>query len=468
MSLLSSVRSRVARLASKPPREIAMFFVTSMASRALGIASQILQVAIVVKAVGAEAFGFWVTLTSVMGFIAFADMGLGLGAQNRLAETLARQTPESQAEARTVFGTALGFLTAVAIVVGPACVVIVQRLDFASLFNLTDPATIVAAPGAALAVLLPFCATIPLGMAQRLAFARQEGWMFNLAQGVGSVLSLAGVWVAARAGLGLTTIALAGQAGVLLSLLVLLVVLLRRVGWLAVWRLPMRAGVLGDLLRVGGAFGIQQVMGTVLFCLPPIIISTSLGAAAVTPYNLLQRIFNLFAVVQNSFMLPLWPAYSKARALGEYARMRTLMWRSFWVSLGLCVVPMGIASLLSPWIVRHWVGGQATGVTWPLVGLLFAWNAVVFLQQPFGYLLSGVSQVKRVTYYNIASVAVSIPLMYWLVRDWGAPGVVLGLILGGLPFCCVGSFIEARRYLKQTTETPSPMVMPPKPVLSST
>ena len=51
-------------------------------------------------------------------------------------------------------------------------------------------------------------------------------------------------------------------------------------------------------------------------------------------------------------------------------------------------------------IINLWVGHQTEQPILPstaLIYLLFAWNAIVLIQQPFGYLLAGVSHVKRLT-----------------------------------------------------------------------
>ena len=43
--------------------------------------------------------------------------------------------------------------------------------------------------GAVTAALLYFCINFPMGLAQRLSYARQKGWMHNLCQAAASVAS---------------------------------------------------------------------------------------------------------------------------------------------------------------------------------------------------------------------------------------------------------------------------------------
>ncbi len=455
MSARANLLSRLRKKLARPPRELALFFVTSVGARVLGIVCQLLQVALVVKVLGAEAFGFWMSLNGLVALVAFADLGLGMGAQNRLAEIFAHDSPRSREDARAVFGGAFYVLAGIAVLLALALWAVVAFADLPAIFGLRDPAVAAAAPGAALVIGLLFCAGFPVALSQRLAFARQRGWTYNCAQALGSLLALASVALAVRAGQGLVVITLAGQGALLLANTVLLALQLRELGWLALWRLPLRLAPMRELLGVGAFFGVQQILTTVLFTLPTLVLSTTLGAAAVTPYNLIQRVFNLFAVVQNAFMLPLWPAYSKAKARGEFAGMRRTLRNSVRATLGLTLLPMVVAAPFVPALVEVWVGGEAVGVTPALVALLCVWNALVYLLQPFSFLLAGVSELRRITFYSALSAAAGAALMMLLVRPYGAPGVALGLILGFLPFNFIGCVLETRRYLDAALSAPA-------------
>jgi len=446
------------RIGDRPPRALAMFFVTSIASRGVGVACQLLQVPIVVKSLGAEAFGLWMTFVTLSGLVIFADFGLGIGVQNRLAELFAHDSRRDRAQARAFFGSAFLFLCAVGLVVAVVCYLVNLRLDHARLFDLRDPAVVSAAPLAALVTALSFCAGFPLGLAQRLAYARQQGWACNLAQAGGSLVSLIAVALACHLGWGLAAIVIAGQGSLFLANLALLVAQLGRLRWLAVWRYRLRPVLVRQLVGIGACFGALQVLNTILFTLPQIIISTQLGAAAVTPFNLLQRLYNLFSVVQNAFMLPLWPAYSKAKARREFDWMRRTLRRSFLATVFFSVLPLLAGAACAPWIIRLWVGHEVEGLTSMLVLALCAWNALVLLQQPYSFLLSGVSEIRRTTLYSIVSAAIALALMYALVKPLGAAGVALGLVLGFLPFSFLGTVVETRRYLRAPApDAPAPL-----------
>jgi O-antigen/teichoic acid export membrane protein len=206
---------------------------------------------------------------------------------------------------------------------------------------------------------------------------------------------------------------------------------------------------------------VQQVLSLVLFSLPPVIISSQLGAAAVTPYNLVQRLFNLFAMVQNAFLLPLWPAWSQARARGEFEWMRKALHHAVRATLLGCIAPLLLLAGSAPLIIKLWVGAAAVPPA-SLIWLLAAWNALTFLQQPYLFLLVAVSEMRRTAVYCALSAVLSTGLMFALARPLGVGGVVLGLVLGSLPFNFAGNVLAARRYLR----APLPLAAPnPVPAL---
>jgi O-antigen/teichoic acid export membrane protein len=109
---------------------------------------------------------------------------------------------------------------------------------------------------------------------------------------------------------------------------------------------------------------------------------------------------------------------------------------------------MAVATLAAGPIIRAWVGHGAVMPSADLIGLMFLWNVVIFVQQPFGYLLAGFSEVKRTTWYALASAATCGVCMAWLVHPLGPKGVVLGLILGTVPFNLLGNMFEAWKLVR--------------------
>jgi O-antigen/teichoic acid export membrane protein len=444
MKLFDLVRQRASRLSGRS-RAVGFFFATSLGARALGIGCQLLQVPLAMRALGSEAFGLWMTLTSIGNVIAFADFGVGQGAQNKLAEAFASERREA---ARELWDTTLVFFGAVGLVLAVVALGLSRTIDVVSLFNLIDPGVQREARSAVDITLFLFCLGFPLGLAQRLAYSRQLGWMHNVVLAFASAGSLVGVAWAAHQHWRLPALIAVSQVPVLLGNAGLMLWQLGQLGWSNVGRLRWNPSAMRDLIGLGAYFGIQQAQLVMFISLPQVIISTNLGAAAVTPYNLAQRFFNLFAVAQNAFMLPLWPAYSDAHARKDFAWIRRTLFLSLGATALLTLLPMAVGAMFAQPVLGAWVGNAAALPSAGLIWLLYFWNAAMFIEQPFGYLLAGISEVKRLTFYSVVSAGASICLMFLLVHEHGQEGVVLGMIIGFMPFLLFGNIAEIVRVFR--------------------
>jgi O-antigen/teichoic acid export membrane protein len=441
--LVSRSKDRFGKSSSRA-KSIGLFFVSSLFARGVGAFCQLLQVPIAIKALGNEAFGLWISLMSISYLITFADFGLGQGTQNKLAEAFATGRRDAQ---RELFVNAFIALTAIGAVLYLIGSISLRAVDFSALFHIHSPDVRMATPGAVKAVLLFFCVNFPLGLAQRLSYARQKGWMHNISQAAAGVASVIGIAVAAHMGAGLIGIIVVAQTTAVVGNATLLLLQFLQLGWIGRLGARLKGSTVRELLGLGGFFALQQILNVVLFALPQVIISTSMGAAAVTSYNLAQRFFNVFAIVQSAFMLPLWPAYSEAVGRLEFGWIRRTLVKSIKATVLFSVVPMAIGSLFARPLIEVWVGGRADLPTPMLTWMLFAWNAAVFLQQPFGYMLAGISEVRRLTAYAVVGTVVSTVLMAVLVGPLGQAGVVMGLLGGFVPFYLAGSAYEAVRVL---------------------
>jgi len=429
----------------KRERSILAFFATSLASRGLGIGCQLLQVPIALHLLGNEAFGLWVTLFSLGFILAFTDFGVGLGVQNKIAEALGRG---DEPAARRIFLTGLVFLVGVMLLLLAVVVPVCLFADLAGMLRITDPAVAAATGPAILVVAIIWCANIPLGLGQRLAYGAQLGWAHNVAQTVSQVALLAGVAVGAWLHVGLTTFfVLTFATGALVNLGFLLF-MLRRLGWLRLSLRQFEPPLLRELSQLGIFFFLQQIATMVLFSAPPLILSATLGAAEVTPFNLTQRVLNLFMVVANAVLLPVWPAYTEAKARGDWTWIQRTLWRSVGIVTALAVLPMIAVGSFVPAIIAWWTRGEAALPPMSLVWLLIAWNAVTVLQQPFGFLLAGLSKVRRATVYSLLSVVAALTAKYLLIPRLGVNALPIGLLLGFVPFIFLGNIVESLLILR--------------------
>jgi O-antigen/teichoic acid export membrane protein len=424
--------------AKKREHSILAFFATSLASRGLGIGCQFLQVPIALRFLGNEAFGLWVTLSSLGFILSYSDFGIGLGVQNQVAESLGRG---DNTRARQVFVTGLAFLVGVMGVLLAVLVPFCLLANVAGMLHIADPAVAASTRSAILVVTLVWCLNVPLGLGQRVAYGAQLGWMHNAAATCSQVLMLVATAVGAWAKVGMATFFVLTFAGSAVVNLIFLIYLLHRLRWLQMRRSDFHLPYLRELSGLGIYFFFQQIATMVLFTMPPLILSATMGAAAVTPFNLAQRVLNLFTVVTNAVLLPIWPAYAEAKAQSDWNWIRRTLIRSLLVVMAAAVVPMFLVAPFLPKVIHWWT--KAAQLPSPsLIWLLVVWNALTVIQQPFGYLLAGISKVRRATLYSVLSTVTALIAIFVLIPHCGVNALPLGLIIGFVPFILSGNALE--------------------------
>lgn len=441
--------------AQRRERSILTFFASSIASRGIGIACQFALVPIALRHLGTAAFGLWITLNSLSFIMACSDFGIGLGVQNQIAEALGQSDHK---RARSVFVTAMAALIGItgillAILV-PACLL----LDTAKLLHITDPALAAAATPAILVVMLLWCFNAPLGLGQRLAYGAQLGWMHNACTTITQVWTLLAVAAGAWLNVGITSFFIITFAGSALINLIFLAVLLRRLGWWDLRTAEFHRPYLRELSSLGFFFFLQQIASIVLFTAPPLILAGALGTAAVTPFNLVQRVLNLFSVVTNAALIPIWPAYAEAKAQNDWPWIRRTLNRSLLVVIGVAVIPMLAVGPFVQQLIHWWTAWSGKENVMPstsLIWLLIAWTAVNTLQQPFGYLLAGISKVRRATVYSILTAVTALVAIFLLIPHQGQNALPLGLIIGFVPFIFLGNVLETIVILREAHRRPA-------------
>ena len=419
----------------KRDRSILAFFATSLAQRGIGIICNFAQVPIALHYLGSEAFGLWVTLMTLNLIVSSSDFGIGLGVQNRIAEALGA---DDSGHARKVFVTGLCSLLGIMVLL-IVTIPLFVFIDISRLLRLTDPEL----TSSLLWIAGIWCLNIPLGLGQRLAQASQLGWMSNIASSVSQLLMLAIVSIAAWLKIAVSTFFVLTFGSSTVIALLLLLYLLRHLGWLDLRLSEFRSALLGDISRLGILFFIQQLSAIVMFSLPLLILSVNLGSAAVTSYNLVQRDLNLFMIVTTAFLLPLWPAYADAKVKSEWPWIRRTMLRSLFLVCCVAILPMIAVGPFVQTIVYWWTGSGDVVPPQSLIWLLIAWNALSVFQQPFGFLLVGLSEIKRVTVCSLLSAMSSLAMILFLIPKLGVNAVPIGLIVGFVPFILCGSVFEA-------------------------
>jgi len=429
-------------------RRIAMTGVATMGARGVAVVTSLVGTPLAFRYLGAERYGVWMTLTAIIGVMGFADLGIGNGVVNTIAQAYGRS---DRGMAQRYLTSALALLTVLAVLICFVGVSSYPYIPWTRVFN--DPSRALTDEGAKtfLVLFTWFLVNLPLGIVARVQSGFQEAYWTQLIAAGGSVISLAALAIAILARESLPVLVFASTFGTALAVLFNGYILFRRRPWLLPRWKAFDGHSVKMIFRLGLMFFLLQIAGSVGYTSDNIIISQILGPHAVSVFSVPHKLFSIVSVIVGIVLGPMWPAYGEAIARGDLNWVRKTFWTSCRLLLMLIVPVCLILALAGPWIIRIAVG-KSLAVPHSLFVVLAAWGVVASASNLMTVLLNGASRLRGQAVIAVISGAINLALSILLTRRFGVIGVCLGSIISQLFISIPGNIVLVRGFLSEMVE----------------
>lgn len=395
---------------------------------------------------GTEKFGLWMTISSVVALISIADMGIGSGLMNAVAQAQGKDDIQG---IRNQIGAGYVLLTALAVLMVLIFFVAEPFINWRALFNIKEDLYYKDVTQTIAVFVILFAISMPASVAIKVLMGLQMGFFANLWIAAGSFAGLGAVLFVIHVEGGLPSLAAATIAPTIMAgIFAGLYLLGKQKPYLKPQFREFSFRHIKLLASTSGLFFILQISGLIAFQSDYMIVSYYLGPEAVALYAVAFKLFTIPSVCISIFLSALWPAYAEANSRGDM----NWIYKSFKKSLrysAIIAVPMSIVILiLGPWIIRYWVGDQIKP-TWGLLVGLFAWSILTILGGNFSALMNGLGVIKFQTVASVAMAMASIILSIWLVKIIGVSGVVWGSVISLTFVLYLPSFFYLKKYFKK-------------------
>ena len=369
---------------------------------------------------GKERFGLWLTLSSFIAWFAVADLGLANSLVNALSTADGK---DDRLRARQAVASVFWMVTAIAIAAVLLCLSVAPLVPWARIFNVESPRAVAEITPAVIAVLI-FCALrLPASIVGSIYLAYQEGYVYQIWNGLSGLLAAFGLWAAIRLQAGLPWLCAAFLGAMLLADLVSAIHMFRsRRNWLAPLPRHFDWPRAKWLMRRGAQFWIAQTSTILLLQTDLVIVSWLFGASEVTGYGTALRLFTLVGAVQTAFVAPLWAAYGEASASGDAAWVSRTFKRSIRVSL-LWAVPATIVMFAAmPWLFGFLVPADVT-TSAPLRLAMMITEIINSITRCIAMLLNGLGAPRTLAIIGPTGGLANIVLSLCWGKMIGTPGV---------------------------------------------
>lgn len=375
-------------------------------------------------------FGIWLTVSAVLNWFNFFDLGLGNGMRNRFAEAKAAGNTKLAA---IYVSTTYALLIGIAILLAIAFITSHFFVDWSVVFE-APPQLKNDVNKMVFVLALLFCPQFFLQLIKMVVTADQRPAVANLLNTIVNVLHLLALYVLIAFGQGsLYKLALAiGSINVAVPLVASIVFFTTQYREFAPRLRYVDFSHSRSLMGLGFVFFIMQGAALVVFMTDNLIITKVLGPEEVPAYNIAFRYFNLLLVFFGLVTTPFWSAFTEAYVQKDMSWIQNVMKKLFgaWA----IVAATGIAMyLVSPFVFHFWIGDEI--IIPKLLSLtMMLWVLASTGLSIFGTFLSGIGKLRLSLYHSVLIMIINIPLSIWLAKipALGSAGVMIATLFGVL------------------------------------
>jgi O-antigen/teichoic acid export membrane protein/glycosyltransferase involved in cell wall biosynthesis len=404
---------------------------TSILIKCVSIAISFLLIPLTLNYLNPVKYGIWLTITSVIGWFAFFDLGLGNGLRNKLAEAFAKNNNEL---ARTYISTSYAILTIIIGIVYVLFITVFPFINWGAIMN-TPPEMNEEINRLIFIVFSFFSLQFIIKLISMILKADQRPSMSGGINTLASLLSLIIVFVITKTTSGSILWLSVGisAANIIAPLIATVWFFSKNYRHLIPSIKYVDFKSAKDLMGLGFLFFIMQFAGLILFATDSFIIEQLYGPEEVTPYNIAFKYFSIITMGFTIITAPFWTAYTDAYHKQDFKWIRRITRKLsiFWLLLVLGVIVMLLFSNL---FYKIWVGDQVK-IPFILSFSMAIWVLISTWTSIFGNFLSGVEKIRLSLYHSVIVIFINIPLSIFLAKylDLGSTGVILGTCICVLP-----------------------------------
>ena len=397
----------------------------SLIIKGLSIFISLFGVPLTIHYINPTQYGVWITLSSIIAWFGFFDIGFGNGLRNKLAESMAKGENKL---ARIYVSTTYAILAIIIGIVLLLFFIVNPFLNWSKILN-TPPEMAGELSLLALIVFVFFCMQFVLQLITTILNANQQSAKASLFSFLGSLFSIIIIFILTK-----TTSGNLLYLGFVFGATPVLVFLSSSI-WFYSHQYKKYAPSIKfvkfryarDLMTLGLKFFLIQIAVIILYQTSNIIIAQLYGPAQVTTYNIAYKYFSVIPMGFGIIMMPFWSAYTEAWVKKDIDWIRNSIKKLINIWIIICIVSV-IMLIFSNFIYRIWVGKEivvpiSISSVIALYVVLNAWCGI------FSLFLNGVGKIKLQLYSALFGAIVNIPLAIFLGKHFGVAGVVFSTCL---------------------------------------
>lgn len=397
----------------------------TMLLRGCSIAISLVLVPMTLGFVDSVLYGVWLTISSIMTWFHFMDVGFTLGLKNKLAEALAVADFE---RGKSLVSTTYAMMVAIFIPLLIIFTFINPHINWAGFLNI-DSAYNGEVVKAMYVLIVCFCLHMIVGVLTAVVAAHQRVAFSTSFVVIGNALALLMIaFMTKFVEPSLMALAFSISTMPVLVLAVASLILFNgKFKTVAPSYKLVKKEHVKELFNLGYKFFLIQIQMLVLYHATNVLISNVSGPEDVTSYNLSYKLISVMMMVYTMMLQPMWPAFTDAYAKKDFKWMKNVYKKMIKIYI-ICVGAVIVMVLASPLVYKVWIGDRAhvpflMTVIVAIYVLVHSWDTLQV------NLINGIGTIRLQTYITTIGLISHIPLAFTLGKYIGAYGVVVSMAL---------------------------------------
>lgn len=365
---------------------IASFFL-----KGISIAISLILVPLTINYINPSRYGIWLTLSSIVGWFSFFDIGLSQGLRNKFAEAKAKG---DDSLAQVYVSTTYAILAIIFGLVWIIFLLVNHFLNWAHILNISETMRSEVST-LAIIVFSYFCLQFVLRIITTLILANQQPAKSSLIDVLGQISCLFFIAILVK-----TTEGSLIKLGLALCLSPLLVLFGANLIFFNTEFKKYRPSFskikfshAKGLFNLGVIFFIIQVAGIIQYQTANIIIAQNFGTADVTSYNIVFKYFGVLNMIFVIFLTPFWSASTEAYLKNDIQWIKNGIKK--YNQLNILLVLIGCLMLLfSEKIYSLWLGHGKVVIGFYLSFWGFLYFSLTMFAGKYVYFLNGINALR--------------------------------------------------------------------------
>lgn len=404
--------------------------------KGISIIASLLLVPLTIGYISSEIYGIWLTLSSIIHWISFFDIGFGNGLRNKLCEALAINDFE---KGKIYTSTTYFVIATIFIPIAIISFFTASCINWASILNVSqnyNPNLIEVAQ----ILFITFSVQIILKLIQSVSLAYQLNALASLVDCSSNVLCLIAIYLMSVVLVpDLKAIAWAFSLSPLIVLTVFsLILYLSKFKRVAPSIRFIDIKQSAEIFNLGGSFFLIQIATLILYQMINIIISRVCGPDYVTQYNIAYKYLTTAMIIITIVVAPIWSAFTDAYIKEDAVWMNRIyqkLTKMFIITcIGVCFL-----ILLSPFVYKVWIGDKVS-VEFSTTALVGVYTIIGVFGQINSSILNGIGKIRFQLVYSVVIMIIFIPIALFLGRMCGINGILIAMILVNVPGVYFGRY----------------------------